>query len=254
MRVCESPTMLKDGSGWGAHAGVTAALLAATASPARPRSRSSARRARLLGRPRHALAHSRAVLQGVPGVPLGAARDRGGACALQRAHRFAADDIASIAIESFREAIELGAACRAARDDRRGAVQPATIPWRPRSSSATSAPREVEPPRLADPRVERLTGDDADRGRRVLAPLSGRALGAGAHRRCATAARSCPRRRGARRSPRIRSPTTNCEPSSARSPSRCSASRARRESSTPCAHSRPTSTLDVRANCCDRSH
>ncbi len=32
-----------------------------------------------VGRPRHALADSRAILQGVPGVPLGAAGDRGGA-------------------------------------------------------------------------------------------------------------------------------------------------------------------------------
>jgi 2-methylcitrate dehydratase PrpD len=28
LRACESPTMVKDGSGWGAHVGVTAALLA----------------------------------------------------------------------------------------------------------------------------------------------------------------------------------------------------------------------------------
>src|SRR5262249_16850604 len=28
LRACDSPTMVKDGSGWGAHAGVTAALLA----------------------------------------------------------------------------------------------------------------------------------------------------------------------------------------------------------------------------------
>ena len=30
---------------------------------------------------------------------------------LQRAHRFAADDIAAIAIESFREAVALGSQC-----------------------------------------------------------------------------------------------------------------------------------------------
>ncbi len=28
LRACDSPTMVKDGSGWGAHVGVTAALLA----------------------------------------------------------------------------------------------------------------------------------------------------------------------------------------------------------------------------------
>jgi 2-methylcitrate dehydratase PrpD len=78
LRVCAQPTMLKDGSGWGAHAGVTAALLADdgfTGAPALTVERDDAapfwddlgRRWR----------HPRAVCQGLPYLPLGAAGGRG---------------------------------------------------------------------------------------------------------------------------------------------------------------------------------
>ena len=86
LRACDFPTMVKDGSGWGAHAGVSAALLAGddfTGAPALTIERDDA--APFFGRPRHALAHFRAVFQGVSRVPVGAARDRGGARSQARA-------------------------------------------------------------------------------------------------------------------------------------------------------------------------
>ena len=82
------------------------------------------RRCSVLRRSRHALAHLRAVLQGVSGVPVGAACDRGGARAAARARHVAAEDIAEIAIESFREAVALGSQCAMPRDDGGSAVQP----------------------------------------------------------------------------------------------------------------------------------
>ena len=74
MRCIDAPTMVKDGSGWGAMAGVSAAYLAAdgfTGAPAL--TVEGRRRRRPLVRPRHHLAHLRAVLQTLPGLPLGPA-------------------------------------------------------------------------------------------------------------------------------------------------------------------------------------
>jgi len=111
MRVCESPTMLKDGSSWGAHAGVMAALLAAdgfTGAPA-----VTVERApdvwQDLG------THWRIREQYFKAYPVcrWAQPAIEAALALQREHGFAHADIASIAIESFREAIELGSKCLA---------------------------------------------------------------------------------------------------------------------------------------------
>ena len=110
MRVCASPTMLKDGSSWGAHAGVMAALLAAegfTGAPA----------ATVDGEPDlwHDLGTRwRIREQYFKAYPVcrWAQPAIEAALALKREHGFAADDIASIAIESFREAVELGAQCR----------------------------------------------------------------------------------------------------------------------------------------------
>ena len=102
---------------------------------------------------------------------------------LQRAHGFARRmTIAGIAIESFREAIDLGSQC----------LDPATTDEAQYSLHVSGGGgarlrqrrrAEVDAAGLRDPRVTRLLRcDDAGRGRRVLAPLSRRALGARAHR------------------------------------------------------------------------
>ncbi len=218
LRVCDSPTMVKDGSGWGAHAGVTAALLARdgfTGAPALTVERADARDC--WERSRHALAHPRAVFQGVSGLPLGAAGGRGGARAATRAPLRARTTSSRSPSRASARRSRSGSQCRDAGDHRRGAIQPAAIRSRRRWSSADVGAAEVERRRLADPRVARLLATmTLDRGRRVLAPLSGRALGAGAHRRSPTAARSSSepaQARGDRRESAVR--RRNCETSTA---------------------------------------
>lgn len=112
LRVCAQPTMLKDGSGWGAHAGVTAALLARegfTGAPALTVERSdTAAFWSDLGqrwRIREQYFKTYPVCRWAqPAVEA--------ALSLKRAHRFDPGDIVAIGIESFREAIDLGSQCR----------------------------------------------------------------------------------------------------------------------------------------------
>lgn len=111
MRVCEHPTMLKDGSGWGAHVGVTAALLAArgyTGAPAVTVERDDT--AALwddLGtrwRIREQYFKPFPVCRWAqPAIEA--------ALSLAREHALHVDDIAAVRIESFREAIALGSKC-----------------------------------------------------------------------------------------------------------------------------------------------
>ena len=111
LRVCSYPTMVKDGSSWGAHAGVTAALLARegfTGAPALTVEREDARifwgdlGTRWRIREQYFKAHP-VCRWAHPAIEA--------ALALQRAHGFAADEVAGIGIESFREAIDLGSQC-----------------------------------------------------------------------------------------------------------------------------------------------
>ncbi|HEX3631710.1 MAG TPA: MmgE/PrpD family protein [Casimicrobiaceae bacterium] len=113
LRVCAQPSMLKDGSASGAHAGVTAALLARegfTGAPAltveadevRPLWSDLGQRWRI--REQYFKAYP-VCRWAQPAVEA--------ALSLKRAHRFDADDIVAIGIESFREAIDLGSQCRA---------------------------------------------------------------------------------------------------------------------------------------------
>jgi 2-methylcitrate dehydratase PrpD len=111
LRACGSPTMVKDGSGWGAHAGTTAALLARegfTGAPALTIEREDAARfwsdlgARWRIREQYFKPYP-VCRWAQPAIEA--------ALALQRAHRFAAGDVAAIAIESFREAVALGSEC-----------------------------------------------------------------------------------------------------------------------------------------------
>ena len=155
LRVCDSPSMVKDGIGWGAHVGVSAALLARdgfTGAPALTVERADARGlwddlgTRWRIREQYFKAYP-VCRWAQPAVE--AALD------LQRTHRFAAEEVVALTVESFREAIALGAAC----------AMPATTEdaqYHLRHPIAAAlvfgdiGVLEVSPPRLADPRVERL--------------------------------------------------------------------------------------------------
>jgi 2-methylcitrate dehydratase PrpD len=111
LRACDSPTMVKDGSGWGAHVGMTAALLARegfTGAPALTFEREDAaafwsdlgERWRIREQYFKAFPVCRWAQPAIEA-----------ALALQRMHGFAADEVATIAIESFREAVALGSQC-----------------------------------------------------------------------------------------------------------------------------------------------
>jgi len=111
LRVCDHPTMVKDGSGWGAHAGVTAALLAQagfTGAPAitlehaalRPLWCDLGTRWRI--REQYFKPHP-VCRWAQPAIEA--------ALSLSRAHRFDASDVARIDIESFAEAVALGSQC-----------------------------------------------------------------------------------------------------------------------------------------------
>ncbi|HXX84795.1 MAG TPA: MmgE/PrpD family protein [Casimicrobiaceae bacterium] len=111
LRACDSPTMVKDGSGWGAHAGVTAALLARdgfTGAPALTVERDDAapfwsdlgarwRICEQYFKPYPVCRWAQPAIEA--------------ALELQRARSFAAEEVASIAIESFDEAVALGSRC-----------------------------------------------------------------------------------------------------------------------------------------------
>ncbi len=111
MRACDHPSMVKDGSGWGAHAGVSAALLAAedfTGAPAltiegddtAPFFGDLGSRWRICEQYFKAYPVCRWAQPAIEA-----------ALELQRAHGFAAADIVKIGIESFHEAVALGSQC-----------------------------------------------------------------------------------------------------------------------------------------------
>jgi 2-methylcitrate dehydratase PrpD len=77
------------------------------------------------------------------------------ALVLQRTHRFAADDIRTLTVESFREAIALGSA-RAVAATTEDAQYSLRHPIAAALVFGTIAADEVSEPRLADPRVDRL--------------------------------------------------------------------------------------------------
>src|SRR4029453_5612477 len=111
LRACDFPTMVKDGSGWGAHAGISAALLAGdgfTGAPALTIERDDA--ALFFG---DLGARWRICEQYFKAYPVcrWAQPAIEAALDLKRAHGFDAADVVEIAIESFREAVALGSQC-----------------------------------------------------------------------------------------------------------------------------------------------
>ena len=166
LRVCAHPTMLKDGSSWGAYAGVTAALLARdgfTGAPALTVERGDVAAlwndlgSRWRIREQYFKAYP-VCRWAQPAIEA--------AFTLKRLHRFDAADVVQVTIESFREAIDLGSQC----------AQPLTT-----EEAQYSLPYgvvaalifdrvgadEVDATALSDPRVIRMLGrialrEDAD--------------------------------------------------------------------------------------------
>jgi 2-methylcitrate dehydratase PrpD len=173
LRACDSPTMVKDGSGWGAHTGVTAALLARdgfTGAPALTIDRADAlpfwsdlgTRWRIREQYFKAYPVCRWAQPAVEAV-----------LALQRTHRFAAEDVATLSVESFREAVALGSECAIAANTEE-AQYSLKFPIAAALVFGDVGPAEVSAPKLADPRVERLQRvmalrEDADFSRRFPA-------------------------------------------------------------------------------------
>jgi 2-methylcitrate dehydratase PrpD len=157
LRVCAHPTMLKDGSSWGAHAGVTAALLAGngfTGAPALTIERDDVRHLwsdlgeRWRIREQYFKAYP-VCRWAQPAIEA--------ALALKREHRFAASDIARIAIESFREAIDLGSGCASPVTTDEAQY---SLPYGVAAALVfdhVGAP-EVSAEALRDPRIARLLG------------------------------------------------------------------------------------------------
>ena len=154
-RVCDSPSMVKDGSGWGAHAGVTAALLAHagfTGAPAVTIERDDATRywndlaARWRIREQYFKAYP-VCRWAQPAIEA--------ALTLQSAANFSADDIEEIAIETFAEAVALGAGCAIpnATDEAQYSLP---HPVAAALVFGHVGAEEIEMPRLADPRIRRL--------------------------------------------------------------------------------------------------
>ncbi len=215
-----SPTMLKDGSGWGAHAGVTAALLARdgfTGAPALTIERDDVaplwsdlgQRWRI--REQYFKAYP-VCRWAQPAVEA--------ALSLKRAHRFDADDIVAIGIDSFREAIDLGSRCRMpATTDEAQYSLPFPVAAALIFGRVGAAEIGAHGPRRSARRAARSRRSRWREDVEFSRSLSGRALGAGPHR-----ARRRPHARlragaGARRSRKIRCPTRKSTPSTATWPS-----------------------------------
>ncbi|HWZ73816.1 MAG TPA: MmgE/PrpD family protein [Casimicrobiaceae bacterium] len=157
LRTCESPSMVKDGSGSGAYAGITAAWLARegyTGAPAATVESADARQywtdlgARWRIREQYFKAYP-VCRWAQPAVEA--------ALALQRAHRFAAEDIVHISIESFREAIALGSR-RSAPETTEDAQYSLSYPVAAVLVFGVLGAEEIAVPKLAEPRVRRLLG------------------------------------------------------------------------------------------------
>ncbi len=155
LRVCDYPSMLKDGSGWGTQVGVSAALLARdgfTGAPALPVERDDAQGFwNDLGR------RWRIREQYFKAYPVcrWAQPAFEAALALKRSNDFGDTDIVSIGIESFREAIALGSQCRypATTEDAQYSL---TYPVAAALVHGRLGAPQVDADALRDPRILRL--------------------------------------------------------------------------------------------------
>jgi 2-methylcitrate dehydratase PrpD len=157
LRTCNTPSMVKDGSGWGAHVGIAAAWLARggyTGAPAVTVEGADAKKywtdlgARWRIREQYFKAYP-VCRWAQPAVEA--------ALALQCAHGFAAEDIAHIAIESFGEAIALGSRC-SVPETTEDAQYSLPYPVAAVLVFGHLGAEEIDVPKLADTRVRRLLG------------------------------------------------------------------------------------------------
>jgi 2-methylcitrate dehydratase PrpD len=111
LRVCDHPTMLKDGSGWGAHSGVSAALLARSGFTGAPALTVESGAAHALWQDLGSRWRIREQYLKPHPVCRWAQPAIEAALALRRAHDIAVDDIVRVRIESFAEAVALGSQC-----------------------------------------------------------------------------------------------------------------------------------------------
>jgi hypothetical protein len=195
MRVCASPSMVKDGSSWGAHAGTTrhsslphgftgapavtvedATKYGTISAPAIAFASSTSRRTR---------------------VPVGAACDRRRARGCAASIGFGADEVASIADRELPRGSGPGVALLLHRRRRTRRSTACRIRWPPPSFTASARARST-PQAATRPSIAVLAVMMVVEGRRVLAPLPAERWARSL--RCATDARSCPRRASARRS------------------------------------------------------
>jgi 2-methylcitrate dehydratase PrpD len=159
LRTTGLPSMVKDGSGWGAHVGISAAWLARegfTGSPAVTIEDEGTRQywtdlgARWRIREQYFKAYP-VCRWAQPAIEA--------ALALQRAHGFDAEDVARVSIETFREAVALGAQCRSgAPATTEDAQYSLPFPVAAALVFGRVGAEEVALPKLVDPRVRRLLG------------------------------------------------------------------------------------------------
>jgi 2-methylcitrate dehydratase PrpD len=157
LRTCDTPSMVKDGSGPGAQVGVTAAWLARegfTGAPAMTVEDVDVEQywndLGVRWRIREQYFKPYPVCRWAqPAVEA--------ALALQRAHGFVAEDITAVSIESFREAIALGAHCRVP-ETTEDAQYSLPYPVVAALVFGRLGADEIDVPKLADPRVRRLLG------------------------------------------------------------------------------------------------
>jgi 2-methylcitrate dehydratase PrpD len=173
LRVCAYPTMLKDGSSWGAHAGVTAALLASDGFTGAPALTVEADDARLLWSDLGARWRIREQYFKAYPVCRWAQPAIEAALGVQRDHGFAADEIAHINVETFSEAVALGS-CRALVQTTDDAQYSLPYPVAAALVFGRLGIDENDLPALADSRVRRLLGvmtltDDREFSRRFPA-------------------------------------------------------------------------------------
>jgi 2-methylcitrate dehydratase PrpD len=155
LRTTGFPSMVKDGSGWGAHVGISAAWLACegfTGAPAVTVEEEGARQywtdlgTRWRIREQYFKAYP-VCRWAQPAVEA--------ALALQRTHGFDAEDVAGVSIETFREAVALGAQ-RAVPATTEDAQYSLPFPVAAALVFGRVGAEEIALPRLADPRVRRL--------------------------------------------------------------------------------------------------
>jgi len=157
LRTCATPSMVKDGSGSGAQAGVTAAMLAREGFTGAPAAVIEGAEAKEYWTDLGTRWRIREQYFKPYPVCRWAQPAIEAALALQRAHGFAVEDITRIRIESFGEAIALGGGC-GVPETTEDAQYSLPYPVAAALVFGRLGAEEVDVPKLADPRVRRLLG------------------------------------------------------------------------------------------------